>query len=277
MSLFYGQGTEKHWKTVTRDVQKSPIIPFTLEPTTSAGVCHKANVTLSIIHKHSHFLCPALQLSGLHSSSCILTMFFLRGSPMRVVGTIPQPVLSQSIPAQPSLPLPSIVRLVWSGPPGGSHSDPHYMNRETSFDWEMKADSKSDSSCTHLHKLSHPIPLQMQKCNYRALCFHLEKIAAALYPCSLFWGWAWQRDFCCCSALLRASAVHSWLTAPHPAAQAKQAISLLQSMLPWWRTVILSLWVYGWSILETIPHVPEVPVWKCCYPTATTTMLLLLY
>lgn len=53
---------------------------------------------------------------------------------MRVVGTIPQPVLSQSIPAQPSLPLPSIVRLVWSGPPGGSHSDPHYMNRETSFD-----------------------------------------------------------------------------------------------------------------------------------------------
>lgn len=72
---------------------------------------------------------------------------------------------------------------------------------------------------------------------------------------------------------------HSWLTAPDPAAQAKQVISFLQNMLQWWRTVIPSLWVYVWSILETIPHVPEgrwkwFIVWKCCYPTTTTVLLL---
>lgn len=150
-------------------------------------------------------LCPALQLSGIYTQVLPFSLCLCwEAPPRRVAGTIPHRVLSQSIPAQPSLPLPWIPRLMGSGPPGGSHSDPHYMNRETSFDWEMKADSQSDSSCTHLHKLSHPIPLQMQKFNYRALHFHLENKAAALYPCSLFWGWVCRRGFCCCSAFLRA-------------------------------------------------------------------------
>lgn len=85
-------------------------------------------------------------------------------------------------------------------------------------------------------KLSHPILLQRQEFHYRALHSHWENKAAALYPCSVFW----QRGFCCCSALLRALAVLSWLTAPDPAAQPKQVISLLQDMLQWWRAAIPS-------------------------------------
>lgn len=71
-------------------------------------------------------------------------------------------------------------------PPGCSRSDLPDMNRETSFEWQTKADSQPESSCTPPHKLSHLILLQTHTFNYRALHLHLQNKAAALYPCCLF-------------------------------------------------------------------------------------------
>lgn len=96
-------------------------------------------------------------------------------------------------------------------------------------------------------------------------CFKCRNLTTGLFTCV----WKIKLQLCMAALYFEAGFVrgvsivvllysgHSWLTAPDPAAQAKQVISLLQNMLQWWRTVSPSLWIYGWSILETIPHVPK--------------------
>lgn len=175
------------------------------------GAWQKASKTRSIIKGSLRFIRTVLYLSGICTQVLSLDAFtrlLARGDPRKLphCSGWHQPTLRAEHKH-------SCTALSYrheysgqfkGGPLGLWHSDLHQRNREISFEWWTKADSWSDSFCTQLHGLSDPILLQMQKFNYRALHCHLENKAAALCPCSSFWGEV-SMSFCCCFVLVQHS------------------------------------------------------------------------